>query len=253
VFDAIAASQLDNVRNAVEYATKAVAGHQDLVARRGREHERKLFEAQAAAGELEALVAGLRSDPVAVRWKERGIHELANEVDLAHSAIASGRFEVPGATLARARDEATKLVSAANQAQLKADHRDYIARSIVDALRTMSFEVSAPVDTHPGHPLSPLEIHAADALNRHLYISIPVEGNMMYTVDGFPTSAGIAADGNETSACDTAERVLLDMQERLDAASGISTGEIWWEGKDPNRNLRASKPLDHPKSSNRER
>jgi hypothetical protein len=188
-----------------------------------------------------------------MRWQEGAINDLTAEVQRAHSAVASERFDIPGAALARVRSEVAKLVSAANQAQLKADQRDYIARSIVDALKAMNFEVSAPVDTHPGHPLSPLEVHAADSLNRHLYVSIPVEGNMMYTVDGFPMSAGIAADGSGTSACDAAERVLLDMQNRLDTASGVSTGEIWWEGKDPNRNLRMAKPLDHPKPANRER
>lgn len=250
--DAVAASQLQNARDATGLATKAVASHQEAVVRRRAEHDRKRREAEAAVGELEAVIVGLRSDPVVLRWQERAVNDLATEVQQVRSAVASEHFDIPVGALVRVRSEVAKLVSASNEAQLKADQRDYIARSIVDALKAMSFEVAAPVYTHPD-PLSPLEVHAADSLDRHLYISIPVEGNMMYTVDGFPMSAAIAADGSETSACDVAEQVLLDMQNRLDTAAGISTGEIWWEGKDPNRNLQTAKPLDYPRRADRER
>ena len=84
---------------------------------------------------------------------------------------------------------------------------------------------------------------ASSGSGKSVLVSVPVEGEVWYEVDGYTktTSAGIS--GDVTLACDEGERVLQEMHTRLDEEFNVEMSEIWWEGKDPNRNLRRADVL----------
>jgi hypothetical protein len=205
---------------------------------------RRKAAGEAAAGELGALIEGLKADPVVMRWQYHRMAEVESPAAEARKALSAENWDAPAALLEQARARASSLVEAANAAQLKADTRDYIARSIVAALTGMGYVVSEPQASHADHPASDLTFRAADASGRSVAVSVPVEGEVYYTVDGFAHTTEPLAEGGAAPACDQAEAVLDQMRGRLADEYGVDAGEIRWDGKaDPNRRLRQADEL----------
>lgn len=227
----------------VRNAEAALQKHSKEVSRRRDEWIARRNEAVQAAEELQAHIEGLRADPILMRWHHQAVSELASSSRKANEAIAAEEFEKPNELLVQAKARSIRLVEEASQAQLKADQRDYIVSSIAQTLQAMNFVVSPASQEHPGHPASAIVLQAATASNKSVYVSVPFEGKIMYTVDGYALTTDAAVGGGRAATCDEAERVLTEMQQHVHEAFGVNMGEIMWEGKDPNRNLRKADEL----------
>lgn len=228
---------------AVAQKTERLAAEE---AARRAEILRRKAAGEAAAGEITALIEGLRADPVVMRWQHHRMAEAEALAAQAQAALSAEQWDVSAALLAQARTTAASLVETANAAQLKADKRDYIAQSIAAALTDMGYVVSAPRAAYADHPATDVVFRAADASGRAVAVSVPVEGQVYYTVDGFAHTAEPLSDGGTAPACDQAEAVLNQMRDRLADGYGVDAGEILWDGKaDPDRRLRKADELPH--------
>jgi hypothetical protein len=107
----------------------------------------------------------------------------------------------------------------------------------------MGFVVSDPQDEYPDHPATAKILQAASASGKAIFVSVPVEGQVWYEVDGYTKTTQTSVTGDITLACDEGERVLNEMHARLEAEFQVGMSEIWWEGKDPNRTLRRADAL----------
>ncbi len=64
----------------------------------------------------------------------------------------------------------------ANQAQLKANQRDYVVQSIAESLQQMGFTITYQEAEHPEHPASAIILGAATNSGKSVSVSVPVEG-----------------------------------------------------------------------------
>jgi len=233
-------------------ATKTVAQHIQQVRDRLAEWERRKAEAEAVHGELGALLLGLQTDQVFMRWQGYRWAELQAQATNAQQAIASEQFEQVATILAALRSQSQQMLTEASAAQLKADQRDYIANSIAASLETMGFGIVHRQAEHPDHPASAIVIAAANNAGKGINISVPVDGEVFYDVDGYPKSTAAAVGGGAAAVCDEAEQVLNEMHAALEAEFGVKMGEVMWEGKDPNRILRKADQLPQSDRKHRE-
>jgi hypothetical protein len=174
---------------------------------------------------------------VVMRWHSHSIAQLENELQKANQALASEQFDQPSQILAKAKEKEKQIIEEANLAQLKADKRDYITQSIVATLQDMGFSILSVEDEHAGHP-STAKVFTATAAGRAISVSVPVEGQVWYDVDGYSkNTVASVADGSPVAICDEAEAVLTEMHSALQQEFGVQMGEISWQGKNPNRRV----------------
>lgn len=224
---------------------RAVAEHRDQAAWAMRqaveEEERRLrvqrFATQHASTELHALIVGLQADPMVMRWHGHAIAGLGTEV----ARVAGSEEATP--FLQTANRRAAALITEAKAAQLKADQRDYIARGIMQSLTDMGFLVTDPTAEHADHPASAKIVCAANAAGKSIAVSVPIEGEVWYEIDGYTRTTETTVGGETALACDEGEKVLNEMHARLNEEFHVETGEIWWEDKDPQRILRKAESL----------
>jgi hypothetical protein len=202
----------------------------------------------------EAEIAGLRAHATAVRWASTQIEELATRVESWRTAIAHDASDIASReALNSLQAEVGSLLERVDAAQLKADQRDYIVRSIREALVEMGYVVSDAVAEHPEHPASSLVFTAANAAGQGLSVSVPVEGEVWYDIRGFTLGTETRLDGKAIAVCDSAQDVIEEMHRMLGEQHEVQAGELLWEGKDPDRHLRAVKQLPQPKDDRHER
>ncbi|TAF07098.1 MAG: hypothetical protein EAZ78_00725 [Oscillatoriales cyanobacterium] len=230
---AIASGNPQTARSPLNTATAAVEQHIASVARNRAQWQQQKAAAEQALGELEALIIGLKADPVAKRWQIHLIDELATQLQTGIAAVAAEQFDKPALILAAAKTQEQEIIATANAAQIQADQRDYIAKSIAETLAEMGFFVNEPQLEHPDHPKTSLILKAATNSGKGISISVPVEGEVLYDVDGYSKTTEAAVGGGTAAVCDEAEKVLTEMHDRLGAEFGINMSEVTWEGKDP--------------------
>ncbi|TAE05980.1 MAG: hypothetical protein EAZ96_03870 [Oscillatoriales cyanobacterium] len=234
---AIASGNPQTARSPLNTATAAVEQHIASVARNRAQWQQQKAAAEQALGELEALIIGLKADPVAKRWQIHLIDELATQLQTGIAAIEAEQFDKPALILAAAKTQEQEIIATANAAQIQADQRDYIAKSIAETLAEMGFFVNEPQLEYPDHPKTSLILKAATNSGKGISISVPVEGEVLYDVDGYSKTTEAAVGGGTAAVCDEAEKVLTEMHDRLGAEFGINMSEVTWEGKDPDREL----------------
>jgi hypothetical protein len=235
---ATAAGKLEAARNLVSRAEVELTKHTRTVAGRREQWNQQCRLAERAVQELIAHVQGLLADAVLERWHGKAVAALSARVAEAKHEIALERFARPAEILAEAQRVSARLIEEANSAQMKAEQRDYIANSIVQTLSAMNFHVNPIVAEHPDHPASAMTVQATAGSNKSIYVSVPMDGKIIYNIEGYAMTSEVATGGGRAAACDEAELVLADMQEKVQAAFGVEMGEIWWESKDPDRVLR---------------
>jgi len=240
---AIASGNPQTARSPLNTATAAVEQHIASVARNRAQWEQQKAAAEQALGELQALIAGLRADPIALRWQTHLVDELAAQLQTGIAAIEAEQFDKPALILAAAKTQEQEIIATANAAQIQADQRDYIAKSIAETLAEMGFFVNEPQLEYPDHPNAALILKAATNSGKGISISVPVEGEVWYNVDGYSKTTEAAVGGGTAAVCDEAENVLKEMHDRLGAEFGINMSEVTWEGKDPDRIIREADDL----------
>lgn len=224
---------------------RAIIEHRDQAAWATRqaeeERQRRLREQriaiQQASTELHALIVGLQADPMVTRWHRHGILRLGAEIESVAGSEQATSF------LEAANRRAATMIAEAKAAQLKADQRDYIARGIMQSLAGMGFLTTEPTAEHPEHPATAQIVRAANAAGKSIAVSVPVEGEVWYEIDGYMKTTETTLGGETALACDEGEKVLNEMHARLNQEFQVETGEIWWEDKDPQRLLRKAESL----------
>ena len=251
VRSALASGNPQIVQAPIKNASTVVKQHTQTVTQRRAEWEKRKAAAEQVLGQIQDLVTGIKADPVVVRWHSHSIAQLENELKQAQQAIISEQFDQPSQNLAKVQAQEKQIIEEANIAQLKADKRDYITESIVATLQDMGFAVLSVTDEHTGHP-STAKVFTATAAGRAISVSVPVEGQVWYDVDGYAKNTiASVADGSPVAICDEAEAVLTEMHSALQQEFGIQMGEISWQGKDPNRITRTA--TDLPTNANQSR
>lgn len=240
---AIASGNPQTVRSPLNTATAAVEQHIASVASNRARWEQQKAAAEQAIGELEDLIIGLKADPVALRWQTHLIDELASQLQTGIAALGAEEFDKPALILAAAKTQEQEIIATANAAQIQADQRDYIAKSIAESLAEMGFFVNEPQLEYPDFPNTALILKAATNSGKGISISVPVEGEVWYNVDGYSKTTEAAVGGGTAAVCDEAEKVLTEMHDRLGTEFGINMSELTWEGKDPDRIIRKADDL----------
>jgi DNA-binding transcriptional regulator YiaG len=239
-----AEGSLNTVITAVAVAENLFAHHLNTVTLRKTDWEKRKSEAEGAAGELIGIIAGLKADEVVMRWHEKEVGSMELDAQKAEQSIRNEQFDYPHETLLNARKIHERLIADSNALQIKADQRDYIAQSIAGTLDKMGFIITETREETPGHPASALVFGAVRSSGKSIYVSVPVEGEIYYNVDGYAKSTANLVGGGTAPVCDEAESVLNEMRLRLEEECEVHTGEIMWEGKaDPDRILRTADEL----------
>lgn len=201
---------------------------------------------------LESMLQGLQSDVTVMRWLSTNVRELQQHAAELRAKFAAGDYSgIPALASESARLEAD-IVSRANAAQIKADQRDYIASGIRSTLAEMGFAVGELSEEHPGHPASAVTFSAVNELGRGINVSVPVEGEVFYDVDGYHKSTISRVGGGKSAICDSAQQVLEEMHDLLEDGFQVQMSELMWEGKDPDRILRQADELPHSDRKDRE-
>ena len=211
-----------------------------------KQWEKAKNEATKAEGELQALISGLKADPVVFSWCPHLIAELERLESQIEGAIELEDFQQPLQILTQAQTQSENIIKTASEAQLKAEQRDYIADSIAQSLEEMGFNLVYRQAEHPDHPASAIILGAATNSGKGISVSVPVEGEIYYDIDGYTKTSTTNVNGQVTASCDEAEGAIAELHELLQAEFGINMSELWWEGKDPDRIIRKADEL--PKS-----
>lgn len=243
VRSALSSGNTQAVQSSLNNTSRVVKQHTQLVVQRRAEWEKLKAEAEQIVGQIQDLLTGFQADPVVARWHSHSITQLDNELKQAQQAIVSEQFDQPKKILVKLKAQEKQIIEEANTAQLKADKRDYITQSIVSTLQDMGFSVLSIEDEHAGHP-STAKVFTATAAGRAISVSVPVEGQVWYDVNGYSKNTiASMTDGSPVAVCDEAEEVLTEMHTALQQEFGVQMGEIAWQGKDPSRITRTATDL----------
>jgi hypothetical protein len=99
--------------------------------------ENQKNEATKAKHELQGLISSLKADRVVFTWCPHLIAELDDLQKQIQSSIELEDFQQPLQILTIAQTQSENIIKTANEAQLKAEQRDYIADSIAQSLEEM--------------------------------------------------------------------------------------------------------------------
>jgi hypothetical protein len=189
----------------------------------------------AGLADVTDRVAGLRADPTVMRWEADRIRSLERRLDQIRSLIEGSNFDAADRETADLESQIEPLIQAAQETQLHEERRAYIVTGIVQVMGQMGFVVQAgsPSAEDPSRPGSSTIIHARRIGGGAVAVSVPLQGEIWYDIDGFPKRLETAADGRLTRTCDEAEAQIERMHQELDQGFGIEMGELLWEGKAP--------------------
>lgn len=243
VHKALTSGKPQKVQAPLASATQALQTHQQTVATAFDQWQQAQSTALEQLQDLHSLLAGLQADPLLHRWQAPSLSQLTQLAQQAQTAIDQERFAAIADLLTQARSQSEQAIAAANQAQIQADQRDYITDSIAATLEAMGFTILHRQPEHPTHPASAIILGAASHAGKGISVSIPVEGEVYYDVEGYAKQTVQAVGGGNAATCDEAEQVIEEMHRILGDEFGVQMGELMWEGKDPNRQLRKADDL----------
>ncbi|MBF0178094.1 MAG: hypothetical protein HQL63_14800 [Magnetococcales bacterium] len=207
------------------------------------------IEAEMAVAALGSLCVAMQQDALLMRWLPREVLDLEIMLRDAEQAVVENRFALPPHLLEQARRSEQRLVAQANAAQLKADKRDHVARSMAIVLQAMGFVTTQAGEEHPGHPATALLLRAEKASGENVLASVPLEGDVWYEMPGYPhTVEQNGTTGEHFATCAAAETLLNAMRSRLSATFGVDLGEIQWAEKTPHHveSHEQALPASHP-------
>lgn len=249
VRDAIAVGNPVAVRRPLAQATALVQKHLRQITQGDKDWQQQQAQAHQQVADLKVIVAGLKADPVVMRWQATAVQELETQINATQRAIAEGQVKSVVSDLADMRQRRQTILETANTAQNQAQRRDYIAESIGQALQEMGFNITFHQPEHPDHPASAVILGATTQTGKGISVSVPIAGQVFYDVNGYVKHSMATVEGNTAAVCDEAEQMLTDMHSTLDNKFGVKMGEVFWQGKDPNRQLRQANPLPNNQRS----
>lgn len=243
VQEAIAVGDPQAVRRPLTEATALVQKHLRQIVQGQSDSRHIQAQANRQLAELQIVLAGLKADPVVMRWQGGAVTELEAQMSVAQQAIAEGRVKQVVSQLTESRQRSQTILETANTAQMQAERRDYIADSIAQTLQEMGFCITFHQPEHPDHPASAVILGATTQTGKGISVSVPIAGQVFYDVDGYAKQSVATIDGNTAAVCDEAEQVLTEMHAALEDKHGVRMGEVLWQGKAPNRVLRQADRL----------
>ncbi|MBD2773066.1 hypothetical protein [Iningainema tapete] len=241
--DVIALGDAVAVRKPLAEATALVQKHVRQITQRQTDVQQQKTQVHQQLAELQVIIAGLKADPVVMRWQSSAVIELENQMNAAQLGIASDLHLQVISSFSQSHQRSQTIIETANAAQMQAERRDYIADSIAQTLQEMGFNITFHQPEHPDHPASAMILGASTHTGKGISVSVPIAGQVFYDVDGYVKHSVITVDGNTAAICDEAEQVLTEMHTALEDKFGVRMGEVLWQGKDPNRVLRQAEQL----------
>lgn len=216
--------------------------------RRRLEEERRRAalraEAEQAVASASDAVAGLCEDPIVTRWQGAEAGELRDRIAVLRAELDADRCESVAEAARAIERELPAIDEAARTVEEAATRRQYIASGIAESLAEMGFTVSAQSLEHPAYPQSALVFEARRVSGATVSVSVPIEGDVWYSVDGYPMRLESRSSGGEAPTCDEAQSEIAAMHAVLEERFGVQMGELSWEGKDPHRLLRQADDFD---------
>ncbi|MFO7906584.1 MAG: hypothetical protein ACQESR_03845 [Planctomycetota bacterium] len=234
-------------RRNLEGARRAMAevGQQFKQHRAEVERRRGLWLTQKRAGEaalarVQDRIGGLESDPVVQRWQAAAMADISERAAQLTEMIEYDQFQSAAREAENLLAESEQVLEAAEARQRCQESQDYIAESTVAALQTCGFYVDV-ISQSPQGGSNEVLIRAHRLDGRALAVSVPREGAIQWSVDGFPIEIVAGANGQPAAVCDEAVDQIEAIQNRLDDDYGIETSALTWAGQDPNRPRKAAK------------
>jgi hypothetical protein len=210
-------------------------------------------EALENLADLQGEVEALKSDAVTMRWKHDAVDALETAVARAAREIDAGAFDAPISKLRSMKKTILVIVAEAQERQLAEDRRQYIVNGLMTVLGQMGFVLSADSPRHgDASPSSDVMLSARRLGGGAVAVSIPLEGEVLYDVEGYAKRKETHFDGAVTATCDEAEAEIQHVHDALARDFGIQMSELTWAGK-PVRSDKQAEALPRGGSRGRER
>ncbi len=199
---------------------------------------------EAALDRLQERIASLQSDPVVQRWEATAIAELSERASQVSQVILRDQFEHAAREAGKLLADAERALKAAEDRQCHQEKHNYIAESTVAALQACGFMVECISKSEQSGSTGIL-IHARKLDGRSLAVTVPQDGAMQWSVNGFPMQVVAGCNGQAATVCDEAVNQIESIQNRLNTDYGVETSELTWAGQDPNLPRKAAKKRPH--------
>ncbi|MGM0485886.1 MAG: hypothetical protein ACQESR_03885 [Planctomycetota bacterium] len=195
---------------------------------------------EAALARLQEAIAGLQSDVVVQRWETPGVADISERAGQVSKVIDNGQFEHATQEAEKLLVEVKRVIEAAEERECRQERQNYIAESTVKALQACGVMVDG-ISQSPQGASTDIVIHVHRLDGRALAVSVPQEGAIKWSVNGFPMHVEAGSNGQPATVCDEAVSHIEEVQERLDKEYGVETSTLTWAGQDPNRPRKAAK------------
>ncbi|NET51010.1 MAG: hypothetical protein F6K09_20465, partial [Merismopedia sp. SIO2A8] len=224
VREAIAQGNPVAVKRPLAQATALVQKHIRQVTQKNRDWQHLQSDAKQQLSDLQIMVAGLKADPAVMRWQAVAVQALATQMTMLQQAVQEGQVQAVIAALTNLSQRHQTILDIAQAAERQAQRRDYIVDSIGQALQGMGFTITFRQPEHPDHPASAIILGATTQTGKGVSVSVPVEGQVFYDVDGYEKRSATTVEGSPAAICDEAEQMLTDMHATLEDKFGRRLG-----------------------------
>lgn len=250
--DLLEGKQLDAAERCLQLTRDALHAHQEQI-RIGRLARIAAREtAEKALSGLQSQLSGLQEDEVVMSWCSADVAVAADHCAQATRELAAEQFAAATQRCQQTTATLSALLPQVEQRQLEEERRSYLVNSLVEVLRQQDFLVSEPQLSAASDLDSTVVIHATRPDRRSILLQIPKSGPVAYDVDGYEKR--IEGDpGDRVTTCEEAEARLVAIHTQLEADFGIQMGEVYWDGRDPQRQSRDGRPLPSSASAARKR
>ena len=193
----------------------------------------------------------MQADSTLQRWQPQALSQVSDYVKQAETAMEEERFTAVADYLSQAQAIEQEAVTKANEAQLKADKRDYITDCMAQQLEAMGFRIVHRQPEYPNRPASATILSGETPAGKRVSASIPTEGEVLYDVDGYEKRSVATGQGGMAKTCEDAHQMLLEFHQGLAEIYGVKMGEVQWKGKVPLDQLAERQQL--PRSDTQDR
>lgn len=199
-------------------------------------------DARDAVIELQAQLFGVRTDSVTMAWCSSEVGDTAIKIEELERLMKSEQWNAVTSRSGEIRNDIDLLLKKAQERQLKEEIRSYIQKNMGAALARMGFQVGAPYLVEPGDYDSDVVIRARRPDGKAAQIQVATDGNVSYTVDGYPMRR-VDVGGKQFASCDEAQTMIESFHQLIRKQFGIDMSELQWEDKLPIRLSRDHKEV----------
>jgi hypothetical protein len=252
VEDQLARHDLAGVRGAMTAVGRQFEQHRAEVEKRHSVWLARKQASEAALARLQERVASLQSDAVVQRWQAPAVADISGRAGQLTKIIENGQCDHATKEAEKLLAEAERVLKAAEERQRDQEKQDYIAQSTVAALQACGFMIDGISQVPQGTSTDILiQVYRPDG--RELAVSVPQEGAIRWSVNGFPMQVVAGSNGQPAATCDEAVDQIKAIQDRLSTDYGVETCALTWAGQDPNLPTKPTKSRGRSASHNSQR